>query len=129
VQQKNRNHFGQCPAEVVALIEGVFVCSERPFLYVVKLTDVFHREFVRKKERVHIDEKDLFVITDKDIENELEAIIKHTSRIEKNLQRLTEEEKRLIEQEDTWASELEKLVCVECVHCLLHLGTNGKDYP
>eukprot|EP01127_Copromyxa_protea_P013746 TRINITY_DN3719_c0_g1_i1.p1 TRINITY_DN3719_c0_g1~~TRINITY_DN3719_c0_g1_i1.p1 ORF type:complete len:816 (-),score=327.85 TRINITY_DN3719_c0_g1_i1:22-2469(-) len=66
-------------------------------------------EFVRKKERSNRDEADLFAVTEKDIQNELEAIVKHTQRIEKNIQRLTEEEKNLIDEEDKWALELDKL--------------------
>lgn len=70
-----------------------------------------YREFVRKKEKSNINAVDLFAVSDKDIENELQSIIKNTQRIEKNVQRLVEEEKRLIEEEDRWATELEKLVC------------------
>lgn len=69
-----------------------------------------YREFVRKKKKSNINAVDLFAVTDKDIENELQSIIKNTSRVEKNVQRLVEEEKRLIEEEDKWAIELEKLV-------------------
>lgn len=76
------------------------------------------REFVRKKERSNKEAKDLFSVTDKDIENELLGIIKNRDRIEKNVQRLVEEEKRLVSEEDKWATELEKLVCTMLVLCL-----------
>lgn len=69
-----------------------------------------HRgEFKKKRVDIKTDTTSLFDIQETDVEGELSSIKKIRSRIEKNNERLVQEENSLLEQAENWQREIESL--------------------